>query len=538
MGTRAVVAAVTRADAGGTPTLTAPPGGPGAGAGLGGAARQGFANLVGVGLAAVAGFGLNIVIARGWSVREAGMFFAATSAFMIAASAARLGTDVGTVYFVSRHRTLDQRDRIRGTILAGLLPVLAVGALLGVAGWLAAPALAEATMPEAGPGGVTALRILLAFVPLAALNDYALAACRGFGQMRPLLTVERLGRTLVQFLAVAVAAWLGLSATVALPLAWVVPYLLAAVVALAWLGRLVGRAGRHVTRPVPAGELVGPFWRFTGPRAVSSLAAIVVQRLDIVLLSALRGPADAAIYTAATRFLALGQLSSVALSSSVQHRLAAAFARDDRAEARQLYQAATGWLVLLSWPAYLVFAAFATPMLALFGSGYGGGHRVVVLLALTMLVATGCGMVDMVLNMAGRTAWTFYNAMAGTVLNVGANLLLIPRYGILGAALAWTVSILVTNLVPLAQLWWSMRLHPFGAGTRAAMALAVAAFGLPLGAASLLDAPVPVLALVAAGGAAAYLAGAWRWRATLHLDALRALRRGRNRTGPNPAAQS
>jgi O-antigen/teichoic acid export membrane protein len=318
----------------------------------------------------------------------------------------------------------------------------------------------------------------------------------------------------------------------------VVPYLLAAVVALAWLGRLVRRAGRHVSRPVPAGELVGPFWRFTGPRAVSSLAAIVVQRLDIVLLSALRGPADAAIYTAATRFLALGQLSSVALASSVQHRLAAAFARDDRAEARQLYQAATGWLVLLSWPAYLVFAAFATPMLSLFGSGYDGGHRVVVLLALTMLVATGCGMVDMVLNMAGRTAWTFYNAMAGTVLNVVANLLLIPRYDILGAALAWTVSILVTNLVPLAQLWWSMRLHPFGAGTRSAMALAVAAFGVPLGAASLLDAPAPVLALVAAGGAAAYLAGAWRWRATLHLDALRALRRGGNRTGPNPAAQS
>ncbi|SBT52986.1 Membrane protein involved in the export of O-antigen and teichoic acid [Micromonospora narathiwatensis] len=528
------MAAVTRADAGATATqATAPVGG----AGLGGAARQGFANLVGVGLAAVAGFGLNVVITRGWSVHDAGVFFAATSAFMIAASAARLGTDVGTVYFVSRQRALDQRERIRGTILAGLVPVLAVGALLGLAGWLAAPALAEATMPEAGPGGVTALRVLLAFVPLAALNDYALAACRGFGQMRPLLTVERLGRTLVQFVAVAVAAWLGLSATTALPLAWAVPYLLAAAVAVAWLARLVRRAGRHVARPVPAGELLGPFWRFTGPRAVSGVAAIVVQRLDIVLLSALRGPADAAIYTAATRFLALGQLASVALSSSVQHRLAAAFARNDRAEAQQLYQAATGWLVLLSWPAYLVFAAFAEPMMALFGSGYSTGRRVVLLLALTMLLATGCGMVDMVLNMAGRTAWTFYNAMTGTVLNVVANIALIPGYGIVGAALAWTTSILVTNLVPLTQLWWSMRLHPFGRGTRAAMALAVACFGLPLGAAGLLDAPVPVLTLLAVAGTAAYLAGAWRWRATLHLDALRALRRGRNRAGATPTAQ-
>ncbi|MFI0792160.1 polysaccharide biosynthesis C-terminal domain-containing protein [Micromonospora rubida] len=532
------MAAVTRPDAVDGPTVTLPVVDRPAGAGLGGAARQGFANLVGVGVAAVAGFGLNIVITRGWSVHDAGMFFAATSAFMIAVAAARMGTDVGTVYFVSRHRALGQRERIRGTVLAGLLPVLAVGVLLALVGWLAAPALARLTMPEAGPDAVTALRILLAFVPLAALNDYALAACRGFGQMRPLLTVERLGRTLVQFVAVAVAAWLGLSATRALPLAWVVPYLLAGVIGLAWLSRLVRRAEREVARPVPTGEMVGPFWRFTGPRALSSLAAIVVQRLDIVLLSALRGPADAAVYTAATRFLALGQLSSVALSGSVQHRMAAAFARSDRAEARQLYQAATGWLVLLSWPAYLIFAAFAGPMLALFGSGYAEGRRVVLLLALTMLVATGCGMVDMVLNMAGRTAWTFYNAMAGTVLNVVANVALIPVYGILGAALAWTASILVTNLVPLAQLWWSMRLHPFGRGARIAMALAAAAFGLPLGLASLFGAPAPVLVLVTGAGAVAYVAGAWRWRSALHLVEFRALRRHRKRSGPTPPAQS
>ncbi|WP_245716350.1 lipopolysaccharide biosynthesis protein [Micromonospora humi] len=526
MGTRAVVAAVTRADAGGVEAAEAPAGGTGSGAGLGGAARQGFANLVGVGLAAVAGFGLNIVITRGWSVREAGMFFAATSAFMIAASAARLGTDVGTIYFVSRHRTLDRRDRIRGTIAVGLVPVLVVGAMLAVAGWLAAPALARLTMPEAGPGAVTALRVLLAFVPLAALNDYALAACQGFGQMRPLLTVERLGRTLVQFVAVAVAAWLGLSATSALPLAWALPYLFAAAAGLLWLRRLVRRAERDVPRPVPATEQIGPFWRFTGPRALSTLAAIVVQRLDIVLLSALRGPADAALYTAATRFLALGQLAGTALGSSVQHRMAAAFARADHDEARQLYQVATGWLVLLSWPIYLGFAAFAAPMLALFGSGYGAGKSVVVLLSLVMLVATGCGMVDVVLNMAGRTAWTFYNAMAATVLNVVLNLVLIPRHGIVGAALAWTGAILVNNLVPLAQLWWSLRLHPFGHGSRVAMTLGLACFGLPLGVAVLFGAAPLVLVVVTLAGGAAYLAAAWRWRGTLHLDALRSLRRG------------
>lgn len=500
---------------------------------LGGAARHGVLNLLGVAVAAIASFGLNIVVTRSWSMSEAGLFFAATSAFMIAYAAARLGTGIGSVYFISRYRTLGQPERIRASVLVGLLPVLLVGGLLAVAGWLLTPQIVDLTFAEPVPGAVPALRALLVFVPVAALCDFALTACRGFGKMRPLLLIERLGRTGLQLLGVALAAALGLSATTALPLAWALPYLPAAIVAMIWLGRLVRRAERAagtVRRPLGWREEFGPFWRYSGPRALSGLAQMVVQRLDIVLLGALRGLSEAALYTAATRFLALGQLSGQALSTAVQHRLAEQLAREDRAAAGRLYQAATGWLVVLAWPAYLLFASFAGPMLALFGSGYDAGRKVTVFLALMMLVATGCGMVDTVLNMAGKTAWTFYNALAGTVVNVVANVLLIPRYGIMGAAVAWSASILITNLVPLAQLYRSFRLHPFGPGTLTGAGLALACFGVPSLVLHVVTEPgVVALLVVAALGAVVYAAAVWRLRRVLQLDSLQSLRRGRRR---------
>jgi O-antigen/teichoic acid export membrane protein len=494
---------------------------------LGGAARHGVVNLLGVAVAAIAGFGLNVLVTRTWDVQDAGLFFAATSFFMIAYAAARLGTGVGSVYFISRCRALGQPGRIRAVVLVGLIPVLVVGTALGVAGWFAAPALVDALFADPRPGAVTTLRVLMVFVPLAAAGDFAVASCRGFGTMRPLLVVERLGRTALQVLGVGLAAVLGLSATTALPLAWAGPYLPAAVVGLAWLAMLVRRAGPPTTG---VRELARPYWRYTGPRALSSLAQMAVQRVDIVLLGALRGLTDAAIYTAATRFLALGQLSGQALSTAVQHRLAEHLARDDRAAAGRLYQAATGWLVFLAWPAYLLFATFAEPMLALFGPDYTTGRTVTVYLALTMLVATGCGMVDTVLNMAGKTAWTFYNALAATVVNLVANLVLIPPYGIMGAAVAWSLAIGVNNIVPLAQLHRAMGLHPFGRGTLTAAALAVACFGVPplLARAAFGAEPLAAVAVTAVGGLA-YAAAAWRLRHVLQLDALRALRRGRRR---------
>lgn len=522
---------------------------------LRGAARHGVANLAGVAVAAAAAFALNIVVTRGWSMRDAGLFFTGTSVFMIAYSAARLGTEVSSVYFISRARALGQPERIRPALLAGAVPVALTGVVLAVAGWFWAPALAGVLFSEPAPDAVPMLRALMVFLPVAALGDLALAACRGFGRMAPLLLLDRLGRQGLQFLAVTLAAVLGASVATGLPLAWALPYAPMTVAALAWLALLVRRTERAATGPRPAGAHPVPggadhpdtdhpgrvrlgreYWRYTGPRALGSLAQMAMQRLDIVLLAALRGAAEAAVYTAATRFLALGQLSGQALATAVQHRIAEQMALGDRAATNRLYQAATGWLVLLAWPAYLLFAVFAEAVLALFGPGYGAGRTVTVVLALTMLLATACGMVDAVLNMAGKTSWTFYNALAALVVNVVGNLLLIPPYGMAGAAVAWAAAIAVRNLAALVQLYTAMRLHPFGRGTLVAAVLSAGCFGVPLLAARLVFGAghLPVLAAAAVAGGLGYAAAAWRWRTVLQLDALRAEARRRRRGGRSP----
>ena len=66
-----------------------------------------------------------------------------------------------------------------------------------------------------------------------------------------------------------------------------------------------------------------------------------------------------------------------------------------------------------------------------------------------MLVATGCGLVDVVLAMAGKTFWTFANSVIALMIMVVADLLLIPDHGITGAAIGWSMAILFNNLVPL-----------------------------------------------------------------------------------------
>ena len=125
----------------------------------------------------------------------------------------------------------------------------------------------------------------------------------------------------------------------------------------------------------------------------------------------------------------------------------------------------------------------------MFGHSYRAGHLVMIILGLTMLLATACGQVDMVLITTGRSSWSLANGLMAVVVNVGLDLLLIPRYGITGAAIGWAAAIVVTNLTPLAQLAVSVRLHPFGRGSLIAMSLSALSFAvIPLAARALFGA--------------------------------------------------
>jgi O-antigen/teichoic acid export membrane protein len=262
---------------------------------------------------------------------------------------------------------------------------------------------------------------------------------------------------------------------------------------------------------------------------LANVAQIGLQRLDIVLIGVLRGPTEAAIYAAATRFLVVGQLGSQAVSLVVQPTLAELLAIKDIAATRTLYQLSTAWLISLTWPLYLLSAVLAPQLVTVFGRGYETGADAIVVLALAMLVATGCGMVDMLLTMAGKTSWNLGNVLLALAVNVGLDLLLIPEYGVMGAAVAWAVAIALNNLLPLAQVGGLLRIHPLGRAGLTVMAAAVGCFGLLPLAARLVTDSGPVLAAAVAAGAAGYLAVLLRARRQLQLDQLLRPRRPRRR---------
>jgi O-antigen/teichoic acid export membrane protein len=474
-------------------------------------------NLVAAAVSAVSTFAVLLVLTHGLPKTDVGVFFSATSLFLLLTSVGDLGTSTGLVYFLSRARARRTLSEGAGYMRVALPPVMVVALLMAALLIGFSGPIADELSKDHAAQFRGYILVLALFIPATAILNLATAATRGLGTMRPSAVLDQILRPGLQLvLVLAAVLWAGGGLVT---WAWATPYLPVAVAAwLSWKHRY------RRASPEPATDAfrpVGAFWRFTAPRALAGVAQVAMQRLDIVLVGAIAGFGPAAVYTAATRFLVLGQLAAAAISKAAQPILGEAFTRDEPGAVDRLYKTSTAWLVVLTWPLYLTLIVFADTVLTVFGGGYTDGSAVLVVLSATMLLATGSGMVDMVLMMGGRTSWNLYNVLVAFTVNLTVDLWLIPRTGIIGAATGWALAILAANLLPLSQVSWSLRVHPFGRATSIAMTLSTLCFGLvPLLARLTMGAGWPALLLGCVTGGVCFSIGLWRFRGVLGLAGL------------------
>jgi hypothetical protein len=153
-----------------------------------------------------------------------------------------------------------------------------------------------------------------------------------------------------------------------------------------------------------------------------------------------------------------------------------------------------------------------------------------------MLVNLGTGNVTVVLLMGGKSTWNVANTLVALIINIGLNVVLLPRIGIMGAAIAWAASIFVDNVAAVIEVWWTLGLAPFGPGYFPAVAAAGGGFAAAgLAARLLLGQTVAGLGAAVLAGLLACAALAYAGRRRLQLEGLRAVIRPSRSQPAGPA---
>jgi O-antigen/teichoic acid export membrane protein len=134
---------------------------------------------------------------------------------------------------------------------------------------------------------------------------------------------------------------------------------------------------------------------------------------------------------------------------------------------------------MVQLPVFLVMLLYPEQILLVFGQSFTDGAAALMILAVSSLVLVGTGMGGIILDMGGQTRLKLLNSVLRLATFLILDLLLIPRWGVVGAALAALAGETLVNLLRLGQVYYLYRLLPYNRsflrpGAAALVALAVA----------------------------------------------------------------
>ncbi len=395
--------------------------------------------LVISGFGSAMSFGVHLLMARLLGAESYGYFGYATSWMVILLLGCSAGLKPTVVRFVAAYKARGEWSALRGLLRCStgwtIAASAAVTMLWGLALWLWRPRLDELG---------TALALMALAMPLVALAELWSAAVRGLGAIAraqyPSSIVQHvlMGIALVVIVAVAGAHDGAVAAAIA--------YLLAAIGAMA-AARLFLRL--ELPGPVltsPARHARGEWLQVAGSNLQISLAQAVRVPLIVVIAGASVDAQLLAYYVAAQRLANVASLGLLGISAFASPLISQHFALGDFSGLQRLARLAARGAFAGALATAFVLVGFGHDLLGLFGAGFEAAYAPLLVLLCGELVAAAVGPVGFFMTMTNREVSATWIEVAASAIAIALALVLIPRHGILGAAVAVAAGSTVRNV--------------------------------------------------------------------------------------------
>jgi O-antigen/teichoic acid export membrane protein len=396
------------------------------------------------GLNAVVAFGVRIasagilfvsqiLLARWMGATEYGTYVYAWSLVLVLGAISTVGLNIGAIRIVSELRETSATQALRGFLRASRWLVFVTAALLTGAAIALAHKLGG--QPPSAPWSI--LTIILLAVPAYALTDVQDGISRGWARMTSALVAPYICRPLFVLAGILVMMLLGWPLNAA-------NAAVAAVVAtwLAWLVQTIA-VERDAARIAGSGERTTrarEWTRTAAPLLALGVCDLAMQNIDVIAITNLLSPAETGIYFAAAKTMALILFVHYAVGSALANRFSALSTRGDTNGLARAIRDGVRWTF---WPSLVLAGAMVAAgpwVLSLFGPRFVDGYPVMAVLAVAILAKSAIGPAETILSMTGGQKDCARALMIAALANFTLCILLIPQFGIMGAACAVAIA--------------------------------------------------------------------------------------------------
>jgi O-antigen/teichoic acid export membrane protein len=390
-------------------------------------------------------FATQVLMVRYLSTADYGAWAYVLSVVACCRTFASLGLQRAVPRFVPIYHEQHEYGRLFGTLflVAGTIVLTGVAAIIGV--YAVPETISHFLIDERQP--LLLLSILVFLVPVEALDELFVGLFASFASPRAIFFRKHiLGPGLKLIVVILLVVWQ--SQVTFLAYGYLIASTFGVLLYSGMLMRLLYHQGlfQHFqlqTLQVPFKEIMA----FTLPVLTTDLVSVVMNSVDVWLLGYFHSTTEVAFFRVVVPAADMNTLVMMSFSLLFTPAAARLFARGDYSGINRLYWQTAVWMAVLTFPIFTMTFSMAQPLTVfLYGTRYEQSGIIVALLSLGYYFNVALGFNGLTIRVLGKTRYIVIINVLAAVTNLVVNLLLIPPYGALGAAIGTSGTMIVHNI--------------------------------------------------------------------------------------------
>ncbi len=393
-----------------------------------------------------------IVIGRLYGAETLGLFVIGAALMESGTNLTVSGVNDGVLLFATRalHDPESETGAVYSVLANGLLVSLGISALLMGLVWIGGESLLRHYDSDADLASIAA--IMVWSLPFRAITLVIIASTKAHLTMKwdaILAGFARPGTFMLGVVAGYVVAPNVTTLAWAYTGAWVLVGLVALVVFASFYSyRALGAA-------IYRFELSKPLVRFAIPQNLNMAFSRFASDFDIVMLAAFQTPAAMiGFYKVGAELVRNIRQVKLIFSGAYAPVIVRLHAEGNRGEMNASFSMVSRWTTSLALPLTIAVLFFRGELVGLAEDSFTGDTSFMFWLVVPALLSCTFGISSNLIVMTGFVRWNLFNGVLSGLLNGALNYLLIPHYGLTGAAAATAASSVVVSAITLIEARW------------------------------------------------------------------------------------
>jgi O-antigen/teichoic acid export membrane protein len=295
------------------------------------------------------------------------------------------------------------------------------------------------------------------------LNNYFTAYCRAVTRIRiPTFFTEFFGKYFNTLLLLSfMFGWIN---TTVFMLLYIVKFgvqTFALFLYIKWLDSPVfGKRTIRWATPGIKPELWEDMKTYAWVTILSGSANIMSRKIDALMVASMIGFVSTGVYSILLYMTTVMNVAYGVIVGSISAMVAESHSKNDMNKLKEVYVKSSQISFLVSVGIFVLTIVNFDTIIAILGSDYEGTHWVYYCLGSGALIFSLCGANGLILNFSKKYKIDIYIKLLFLLLTITMNLLLIPEYGILGAAIATAISVAIYNIALCVLIFKFYKIHP------------------------------------------------------------------------------